>query len=169
MSTIAGLSRSVIMRQMVSPCTPGEVAVEDDDVVAVEVELRRCLEAVVGDVDGHPFVLQSFDERVGEGARSLRRRGLSRRRSGCRPGCEGQRDRDAQPAVGEGFEVERAAVNLDDRGDDREPEAGALVRSGPLGADAPERLGELLDLVGVEERAAVLDDELRALVLDRGG
>ena len=58
-------------------------------------------------------------------------------------------------------------MNLGDRGDDREPEAGAVVRAGPLGADAPERLGELFDLVGVEDRAAVLDDETGALVLDR--
>ena len=47
---------------------PGEVAVEDDDVVGVEVELCRGFGAVVGDVDGHPFVAQSFDDRVGESA-----------------------------------------------------------------------------------------------------
>jgi len=35
----------------------GEVAVEDDDVVAVEVELCCRLQAVVSDVDGHPLVL----------------------------------------------------------------------------------------------------------------
>jgi hypothetical protein len=59
-------------------------------------------------------------------------------------------------------------VNLEDRGNDRQPQARAVIRSGSLGADTPERLGELFDLVGVKDRAAVLDDELRALVLDRG-
>jgi hypothetical protein len=47
---------------------PGEVAVEDDHVVAVEVKLCCCLEAVVGDIDGHALVLEAVDDRVGEGA-----------------------------------------------------------------------------------------------------
>ena len=46
----------------------GEVAVEDYDVVGIDVELRGRFLAVVGDVDGDPFVLQSLDERVGERA-----------------------------------------------------------------------------------------------------
>ena len=166
-STIAGFSRSVIMRQIGVAVQPGEVAVEDDDVVGVEIELHRRLESVIGDVDRHRLRLAALRRARRRGCGSLRRRAPSCWRSGRCPDREGQGDRDAQPALGEGFEVERAAVNLDDRGDDREPEAGALVRSGPLGADAPERLCELLDLLGVEDRAAVLDDETRALVLDR--
>jgi hypothetical protein len=45
----------------------GEVAVEDDHVVGDEVEFGRGVEAVVGEVDGHALVSESFDERVGEG------------------------------------------------------------------------------------------------------
>ena len=33
-----------------------EVAVEDDDVVVVQVELGECFETVVGDIDGHRLV-----------------------------------------------------------------------------------------------------------------
>jgi hypothetical protein len=48
---------------------PGEVAVQDDDVVAVQIELHGRLEAFVGDVDRHPFVLQAVDQRVGQRTR----------------------------------------------------------------------------------------------------
>ncbi len=58
--------------------------------------------------------------------------------------------------------LERPGVDLDDRGDDREPEAGAVVGAGSLGADPLERLRESFDLARVEDRAAVLDDELGA-------
>jgi hypothetical protein len=51
------------------PCV--EVAVQHDGVVGVEVQLCRRLEAVVGDINGHLFVLHSLDERVSEGARVL--------------------------------------------------------------------------------------------------
>jgi len=47
---------------------PGEVAVEDNHVVGVEIELHRCLEPVVCDIDRHRFVVQSFHERVRERA-----------------------------------------------------------------------------------------------------
>jgi hypothetical protein len=43
----------------------GEVAVQDDHVEVVEVELDCCLYAVMGDIDGHALVLQPFDEGVG--------------------------------------------------------------------------------------------------------
>ena len=39
--------------------------VEKDDVVGVEVDLRGGFEAVVGDVDGHTLVAQSFGDPVG--------------------------------------------------------------------------------------------------------
>jgi hypothetical protein len=38
-----------------------------------------------------------------------------------------QGDRDAQTAAAECFQLERASMSLDDRGDDREPETGAAV------------------------------------------
>ena len=59
-------------------------------------------------------------------------------------------------------------MNLGDRGDDRQPQAGAAVRAGAFGAGATEGPAELFDVVGVEPLAAVLDDELRARPLDRG-
>ena len=59
-------------------------------------------------------------------------------------------------------------MDLEDRGDDRQPQASALVRPGPFGTDAPERPGDLPDIVWVQDWSAVLDDEARALVLDGG-
>jgi hypothetical protein len=47
---------------------PGEVAIEDDHVVAVEVESRRCLKSVVGDVDGHALVAEPFEDDIGQRA-----------------------------------------------------------------------------------------------------
>jgi hypothetical protein len=46
----------------------GQVAVEKDDVVGVEVELGRGLQPVAGDVDGHALVPQTLGHPVGEGA-----------------------------------------------------------------------------------------------------
>ena len=43
----------------------GEVAVEKDDVVGVEVDLRDSFEAVVGDVDGHALIAQALGDPVG--------------------------------------------------------------------------------------------------------
>ena len=60
----------------------GEVAVQDDDVVGVEVELRGGVEAVVGDVDGHALVAQAFGDRVGE----LRESSTTRTLTSCAPG-----------------------------------------------------------------------------------
>ena len=51
------------------PVHPGEVAVENDHVVLVYVELGGCLEPVIGDVHGHPLVLQAVDQGVGQGTR----------------------------------------------------------------------------------------------------
>ena len=42
-----------------------KVAVEEDHVVGVEIDLRNGLVAVVGDVDGHPLVAQAFGDPVG--------------------------------------------------------------------------------------------------------
>jgi hypothetical protein len=42
----------------------GEVSVEDDDVVGVDVRLDGPLEAVVGDVDSEPLVAQTLDDIV---------------------------------------------------------------------------------------------------------
>src|SRR4029077_12773952 len=39
-----------------------EIAVEDDDVIRVEVELALGLGPVVGDVDGDPLVAQAFGD-----------------------------------------------------------------------------------------------------------
>jgi hypothetical protein len=44
----------------------GEVSVEDDDVVLVQVEFGRGDEAVVGDIDGHGLVPESLGDVVGE-------------------------------------------------------------------------------------------------------
>jgi hypothetical protein len=57
------------MRQSSVTVDRGEVAVQDDDVVGVQIELCGGLEAFVGDVDRQPFVLQAFDQRVGQRAR----------------------------------------------------------------------------------------------------
>ncbi len=43
----------------------GEVAVEENDVVGVDVDLRGGFVAVVGDVDGDALVAQSFGDPVG--------------------------------------------------------------------------------------------------------
>ena len=71
-------------------------------------------------------------------------------------------DLDAQPAFGAGVELERAAVSVGDRGDDRQAEPVAVLRAG---ASAPRRrngCASCCDVVGVEQRAAALDDEPRA-------
>ena len=44
----------------------GEVAVEHDDVVGVEVEFGGAGESVVGDVDGHALVAQPLGDQVRE-------------------------------------------------------------------------------------------------------
>ena len=43
----------------------GEVAIEEDDVVRVDVDLRGGFVAVVCDVDGDPLIAQSFRYPVG--------------------------------------------------------------------------------------------------------
>ena len=58
---------------------------------------------------------------------------------------------------------------FDDRRHDRQPHAGALVRAGPFGADAPERLGERTYLVGVKHWSTVLDDEVAPCGNNGGG
>src|ERR1019366_7571596 len=75
---------------------------------------------------------------------------------------------DLQSAFGEGLKVQRAAMSLDNRGNDRQPHAGAVLRSGSLGANTLERLGEMADLSGVKDRTAVLNNEQRVFVLDGG-
>ena len=47
-----------------------------------------------------------------------------------------------------------------DGGDDGESEPVAVVRAGPVLAEASERLGELRDGGLVEHRAAAVDDQL---------
>ena len=44
----------------------GEVAVQHDHVVGVEVELGSAGESVVGDVDGHALVAQALGDQVRE-------------------------------------------------------------------------------------------------------
>jgi Domain of unknown function (DUF1707) len=46
----------------------GQVAVEDDHVVGVDVESGRGFQPVAGDVHGHALVSQAFGHPVGEGA-----------------------------------------------------------------------------------------------------
>ena len=46
----------------------GQVAVEDDHVVGVDVEFGRRFQPVAGDVDGHALVSQALGDPVGEGA-----------------------------------------------------------------------------------------------------
>ena len=70
---------------------------------------------------------------------------------------------DAEPAFCAGVELEAAVVRGGDGGDDREPEPVAVLRAGPVLAEACERLGELRDGGLVEHRAAAVDDQSRLL------
>ena len=72
-----------------------------------------------------------------------------------------QRDLDAEPAFRASVEIEAAVVRGGDGGDDREPEPVAVLRSGPVLAEAFERLGELRDGGLVEHRAGAVDDHSR--------
>ena len=79
----------------------------------------------------------------------------------------GKRDLDAEPALGASVQGEAAVVGGGDRGDDREAESVAVLRSGPVLAEAFERLGELRDGRLLEQRAAAVDDEPRPLAVKR--
>ena len=57
------------------------------------------------------------------------------------------------------MKVERSAVDLGDGLDDREPKAGALVRAGPLSAQASEGLRKLINVVIGEDRSTVLHND----------
>src|SRR5467141_3154689 len=56
---LAGLGDDLAERVAVDA---GQVAVEDDDVVGGRVELRRGVQAVVGDVGGESVVSESFGD-----------------------------------------------------------------------------------------------------------
>ena len=60
-----------------------------------------------------------------------------------------------------GVELELSAVRVGDRCDDRQAQPVTVLGAGALGAEAPERLGELRDALLVEHRAAALDDQPR--------
>src|SRR2546430_14392209 len=57
----------------------------------------------------------------------------------------------SQAASRPGLQVEGAAMGRGDGRHDRQPEPGAVVRTGPVSAEPPERLSELPDLLGVED------------------
>ena len=110
----------------------GEVAVENDDVVGVEVDLRGGFEAVVGDVDGHALVAQSFGDPVGVAGHVLDDEDPHLIVAASCGTAAGEGDLDAEPAFWAGLELEAAAVRGGDGGDDREPEPVAVLRAGPV-------------------------------------
>ena len=71
----------------------------------------------------------------------------------------------SETAFGPRSELEYAAVANRDCRDDGEPEAQAAARGDSLRAESPERLGELINLVLVEARSSVFDDDVSALVV----
>jgi len=134
-----------------------EVAVQHDDVIAVQVELRCRLQPVVGDVNGHPFVVKAIGQRLCERARVLDHEHPHGGASAA------SADRHPQAAAVAGAELQRAAVRLDDRGDDREPRGRRRCRT--RSARRPARRNGRVSAATsprVERRSAVLDDEPRA-------
>ena len=139
----------------------GEVAVEDDDVVGVDVELRDGFVAVVGDVDGDPLVAQSFRDPVG-----VARHVLDDEDShvvvsaSCGMVVAGSVIWTRRPPSARAWRSSVPVVRGGDGGDDRQPEPVSVLRSGAVLAEAFERLGELRDGVLVEHRAAAVDNHV---------
>ena len=105
---IAGSSDLVMMRQSCVAVDAGEVAVEHDDVVGVDVELCSGLVAVVGDVDGDSLVAQALGDPVRVAAARPRRPGLSCRSGWRRVGVAAAGSVIwTQPALCAGVELER--------------------------------------------------------------
>ena len=128
-----------------------------------KLDLRGGFVAVVGDVDGHALIAQSFGDPVGVARHVLDHKDPHLVvAAGCGIAAA-KGDLDAEPAFCTGVEHEAAAVRGGDGGDDREPEPVAVVRSGPVLAEACERLGELRNGGLVEHRAAGVDGQSRLL------
>ena len=64
-STMAGSSRSLTIRQRTSPWRPGRSPVQHEHVVGIEIDLGGRLQTVVGDVHGHTLVAQALGDVVG--------------------------------------------------------------------------------------------------------
>ena len=174
MSTMTGLPVSVIIRQIVSPWTPGQVPVQDEHVVVVEVELEGGVHAVVGDVDGHALITQALGDVVGQPPDILGDQDPHRAAPARPAGLVGpvrigggQVDDRAQAAFGPGAQAQRPAVRGGDRVDDRQPQAGSGRRAGTVGAQPPERLGQAGDLVLVEDGAGVFHQQPRGCPVAR--
>ena len=105
-----------------------EVAIEQDDVVGVEIDLRDRFVAVVGDVDRDPLVAQPFCDPIGVAGYVLDDEDShSVAFASCWDRCGRERDLDAEPAFCASAELKAAVVRGGDRGDDREPEAVAVL------------------------------------------
>ena len=146
----------------------GQVAVEHDDVVAVELQLGGGVEPVVGDVDGHALVSQALGDVVGEPPRVFDDQHPHRDpRSARETVAGGSVTADPQPSFVARLEFDRSAVGSGDGCDDRQAQPDPAVGAGALGAASPERPAQLADLGWVEDRAAVLDDESGGRALGR--
>ena len=138
-----------------------QVAVEDDHVVAVEVELGRRLQAVVRGVDRHALVAQALDQHVGErpGVLDHQHPHAGTPDHGPRPGGGGRSTLARSPPPGLASRSSRpsCASAIAATIDRPRPEPLSVpIRSAP---EPPERLGQLVDLPLIEDLAAVLDDQ----------
>ena len=153
----------------------GQVAVEDDHVVGVDVELGRGLQPVAGDVDGHALVRSprpatSASDRASSTTSTLMpalRRVIQARR---RPG-RGQRQADADPQPASGPGVQAPACRRAPRRSPRRS-TGRARRHGPSRSGrrrAGGTAGPAADLPLVQHVAAVLDDQPGQRTVGRGG